>query len=106
MEEIKKQIETVEEHTEDVYQLAIKTLDRNYKRERFMIKCLLAIISALIVVLVWFGYIIYSTKNVTATQDGIYNNVKVDDKGNIITSELTQDEIQALIEALNEYNQN
>ena len=104
MEEIKKQIETVEEHTEDVYQLAIKPLDRNYKRER-----LLAIISALIVVLVWFGYIIYTTKNITntTTQDGVnFNAVKVDDEGNIVLGELTPEEMQTLIEALNEYNQN
>lgn len=109
MEEIKKQIENVEEHTEDVYQLAIKTLDRNYKRERFMIKCLLAIISALIVVLVWFGYIIYTTKNITntTTQDGVnFNAVKVDDEGNIMFGELTPEEMQTLIDALNEYNQN
>ena len=103
MEEIKKQIETVEEHTEDVYQLAIKTLDRNYKRERFMIKCLLAIIVALIAVLFYFGYVFKTTKGTynsnNTVQGGSYNIV--DEDGHIISSNLSSEDISRINEILN-----
>lgn len=107
--EIKNEVNQLEEHTEDVYQLAIRTLDRNYKRERFMIKCLLGIIAALIFVLLYFGYIIYTTKCITntTTQDGVnFNVVKVDDEGNIITSDLSAQEMQDIIDQLNQQKEN
>lgn len=74
--EIKENIQEVNDEMESVYKLAIDTMEKNYKRERFTVKCLLAIIVALLAINGFLAYQFVTTTVVETeewTQEGDYN---------------------------------
>lgn len=79
--EIKENIQEVNDEMESVYKLAIDTMEKNYKRERFTVKCLLAIIVALLAINGFLAYQFVTTTVVETeewTQEGDYNMYKKD----------------------------
>lgn len=102
LSEIKENIEEVKQSQENAYQLAIKVLEQNNKRERFTVKCLLAIIGALLIINGYFAYQFTTTtvmetyETTETTQDGMYNFY--DSEGNMISSDLSLEEMQELID--------
>lgn len=96
---IKDEVEEVRQGQENAYQLAIKVLEQNNKRERFTVKCLLAIIGALLIINGYFAYQFTTTTVVEAweaEQDRTYNFI--DSEGNVISSDLSLEEMKELIE--------
>ncbi len=98
---IKENVEQVRQGQENAYQLAIKVLEQNNKRERFTIKCLLTIIGALLIINGYFAYQFTNTAEITTTeiateQSGMYNFY--DSEGNMISSDLSLEEMQELID--------
>ena len=98
--EIKNNVKDLTKETESLYKLAIDTMEKNYKRERFTVKCLLGIIAVLLVI---NGFMAYQFATTTVmeteewTQEGDYDmynkdgstmtngelpNSKTDEKGN------------------------
>lgn len=74
--EIKENIQEVNDEMESVYKLAIDTMEKNYKRERFTVKCLLAIIVALLAINGFLAYQFVTTTVVETEewiQEGDYN---------------------------------
>lgn len=74
--EIKENIQEVNNEMESVYKLAIDTMEKNYKRERFTVKCLLAIIVALLAINGFLAYQFVTTTVVETEewiQEGDYN---------------------------------
>lgn len=101
LSEIKENIEEVKQSQENAHQLAIKVLEQNYKRERFINKCFLSIIGALLIINGYFAYQFTNTTEMTTTettteQSGMYNFY--DSEGNMISSDLSLEEMQELID--------
>lgn len=98
LDEIKEEIKKTKGETLNAYDLAIKTIEQNYKREKFMIKCLLAIILILLMINGYFAYVFTTTSVVETTteQEGIYNFC--DSEDNMVSSDLSLDEMKELIE--------
>ncbi len=100
IEDIKNSVEELTTETQSVYQLAIDTMEKNYKREKFTVKCLLGIIAVLLAINGFLAYQFATTTVVETeewTQEGDYNmynkdgstmtngelpNSKTDEKGN------------------------
>lgn len=98
--EIKNNVKDLTKETESLYKLAIDTMEKNYKRERFTVKCLLGIIAVLLAINGFLAYQFATTTVVETeewTQEGDYNmynkdgstmmngelpNSKTDEKGN------------------------
>lgn len=97
--EIKENIQEVNDEMESVYKLAIDTMEKNYKRERFTVKCLLAIIVALLAINGFFAYQFATTTvmETTTEQSGLYNFT--DSEGNVVSSDLSLEEMRELVEA-------
>ena len=74
--EIKENIQEVNDEMESGYILAVDTMEKNYKRERFTVKCLLAIIAALLAINGFLAYQFVTTTVVETEewiQEGDYN---------------------------------
>lgn len=86
IESIRNEVEEAKESQVNAYELAIRTIEQNYKREKFTVKCLLAII---IILLAINGYLAYrfATTTVVETweQDGDWN--AINDEGTMINGD-------------------
>lgn len=101
VEHIREDVEEVKESQKNAYELAIYTLEQNSKRERFIIKILVAIIIALLAINAYFAYVfttttVVTTEETTTEQSGLYNFY--DSEGNAISSDLSLEEMQELID--------
>lgn len=98
IKEIKNDVEDLTKETESIYKLAIDTMEKNYKRERFTVKCLLGIIAALLVINGFMAYQFATTTiaETTTEQSGVYNFT--DSEGNVISSDLSLEEMKELVE--------
>lgn len=77
VENIRDEFEEVKQSQNNAYELAIHTMEQNYKREKFITKVLLVIILVLLAINAYFAYV-YTTTTVVETtegwaQDGTYN---------------------------------
>ena len=78
VENIRDEFEEVKQSQKNAYELAIYTLEQNNKRERFIIKILVAIIIALLAINAYWAYLWSDTEWIETTmeewtQDGDYN---------------------------------
>ena len=77
IEEVREDIEEVNKKQMNAYELAIRTLEQNNKRERFIVRILLVIILILLGINAYFAYVFTTTTVVETTeewaQDGTYN---------------------------------
>ncbi len=77
VEFIKEDVEAVKQSHNNAYELAIHTMEQNYKREKFITKVLLVIILVLLAINAYFAYVFTTTTVVETTeewaQDGTYN---------------------------------
>jgi|GEM_PF-6213608 hypothetical protein len=97
--EIKNDVEDLTKETESLYKLAIDTMEKNYKRERFTVKCLLGIIAVLLAINGFLAYQFATTTvmETTTDQSGVYNFT--DSEGNVVSSDLSLEEMKELVEA-------
>lgn len=84
----------------NIYQFSLRMIEENYKREKFVVKVLFVICLALSAIVAGLSYTLATTSVVetttTTTQDGAYNFH--DSEGNLISSDLSLDEMQELID--------
>lgn len=78
VQNIRDEFEEVKQSQNNAYELAIHTMEQNYKREKFITKVLLVIILVLLAINAYFAYV-YTTTTVVETteewaQDGTYND--------------------------------
>lgn len=87
VENIREEFEEVKQSHNNAYELAIHTMEQNYKREKFITKVLLVIILVLLAINAYFAYVFTTTTVVETTQeqDGTYN--LIDSEGNMINSD-------------------
>ena len=100
LEKVSQRLAEVDNNQKSAYQVAVEAMNKHYDRESFMIKVLVAIIFALICLVTYQYYersqlIPYPTTE-TTTQDGLYNFH--DSEGNLISSDLSLEEMQELID--------
>lgn len=83
-----------------------KTLENQNKRTNFLIKVLVAIIFILLIINGYFAYVFTTTTVVETTteQQGVYNFI--DSKGNVVSSDLSLEEMQELIDINGKNNNN
>ena len=87
VQNIREEFEEVKQSQSNAYELAIHTLEQNYKREKFITKVLLVIILVLLAINAYFAYV-FTTTTVVETvqeQDGTYN--LIDSEGNMINGD-------------------
>lgn len=77
LQNIRDEFEEVKQSQNNAYELAIHTMEQNYKREKFITKMLLVIILLLLAINAYFAYQFTTTTVVETTeewaQDGTYN---------------------------------
>lgn len=73
-------------------------MEKNYKRERFTVKCLLGIIAVLLAINGFLAYQFATTTvmETTTDQSGVYNFT--DSEGNVVSSDLSLEEMKELVE--------
>ena len=87
-EEVREDIEEINKKQMNAYELAIHTMEQNYKREKFIVKILVSIIVILLAINGYFAYVFTTTTVIEETiteewtQDGDYNIYNKD--GNMI----------------------
>lgn len=102
LEDIKNEVEKTIKEQNSAYQLAISAMDKNYKREKFIVKILFVIILGLLAINGYFAYVfttttvLETTTTTTTEQQGLYNFY--DSEGNMVTSDLSLEEMQELID--------
>ena len=89
-EEVREDIEEMNKKQMNAYELAIHTMEQNYKREKFIVKILVSIIMILLAINGYFAYVFTTTtveERITEewTQDGDYNIYNKD--GNMINGD-------------------
>lgn len=100
--ENKKDLDDIRKNQENVYEFAIKQVEHNYKRERFIVKILTLIILLLLAINGYQSYklstLVVETSTYTEeyTQEGVYNFY--DSEGNLVSSDLSLEEMQELID--------
>lgn len=118
VEKVEKELDQIEKDASEAYRIALAALDaKNKETERkeatfektmkkAMIEKLALIVLNIITVLAFVYYItnygIMETTTTETTQDGLYNYYGVD--GDIISSDLSLDELQELIDYNRELN--
>lgn len=88
VEDIRKEVEESKRSQSNAYELAIQTLEQNYKREKFIVRILLAIILILLAINAYFAYVFTTTTVVEETvwtQDGEWN--AINDDGTMINGD-------------------
>ena len=99
LEKVNQRLAEVDNNQKSAYQIAVEAMNKYYDRESFMLKVLVAIIFAL-VCLVTYQYcerpqlILHTTTE--TTQEGLHNFY--DSEGNLISSDLSLEEMQELID--------
>lgn len=79
VENIRDEFEEVKQSQNNAYELAIHTMEQNYKREKFITKMLLVIILVLLAINAYFAYVFTTTTVVeTWTQEGEWNAMNED----------------------------
>lgn len=100
IEEIRKEVNEMEKELENqdtTMVLLEKSLDNSNRRHNMVIRCLMVIIVILLAINGYFAYIFTTTIVMETTeQEGVYNYV--DSDGNIISSDLSLEEMEQLIE--------
>lgn len=101
IETIRNEVEEAKESQVNAYELAIRTIEQNYKREKFMVKLMFVIILILLAIDGFLAYqfattTVVETTETTTDQTGAYNFV--DSEGNMISSDLSLEEMQELID--------
>lgn len=99
--DLKNDLEENKNSIDNVYEFAIRQVEQNYKREKFIVRILASIIAVLLVI---NGYMVYqiangeyiTTTTETTSQEGVYNFY--DSEGNMVSSDLSLDEMQELID--------
>lgn len=66
-EEVREDIEEMNKKQMNAYELAIHTMEQNYKREKFIVKILVAIIMILLAINGYFAYVFTTTTVVEET---------------------------------------
>ena len=61
VQNIRDEFEEVKQSQSNAYELAIHTLEQNYKREKFITKVLLVIILVLLAINAYFAYVFTTT---------------------------------------------
>ena len=75
-EEVREDIEEMNKKQMNAYELAIHTMEQNYKREKFIVKILVSIIVILLVINGYFAYVFTTTtviEETTWSQEGDWN---------------------------------
>lgn len=75
-EEVREDIEEMNKKQMNAYELAIHTMEQNYKREKFIVKILVAIIMILLAINGYFAYVFTTTtvvEETTWSQEGDWN---------------------------------
>ena len=65
IDDIKKQTKEIEKNTFNAYELAISAMEQNYKREKFVTKCLMIII---VILLAINGFLAYQLATTTVLE--------------------------------------
>lgn len=61
VQNIREEFEEVKQSQNNAYELAIHTMEQNYKREKFITKVLLVIILVLLAINAYFAYVFTTT---------------------------------------------
>ena len=100
IDDIRKEVNEMEKELENydtTMVLLEKSLDNSNRRHNMVIRCLMVIIVILLAINGYFAYMFTTTTVMEATeQEGVYNYV--DSDGNIISSDLSLEEMEQLIE--------
>ena len=75
-EEVREDIEEMNKKQMNAYELAIHTMEQNYKREKFIVKILVSIIVILLAINGYFAYVFTTTtviEETTWSQEGDWN---------------------------------
>lgn len=108
IEEIKKDKEEIFELGEKIdnsFEFMSKQMERNYQREKFHSKILFIIIIVLLLIIGYDSYMdANSTVMETSEQEGIYNYI--DSEGNMISSDLSLEDMKELIRINGENKEN
>lgn len=103
IEEIRKEVKEMEKELENqdtTMVLLEKSLDNSNRRHNMVIRCLMVIIVILLVINGYFAYKFTNTTVMETTeetsQEGVYNFV--DSEGNMVSSDLSLEEMQELID--------
>lgn len=101
MKKLGKTSKKLKKRQAGAYEIAIKTMAQNYEREKRMVRILFVIILALLAINAYFAYqftttSVMTTEETTTEQNGAYNFY--DSEGNMISSDLSLDEMQELID--------
>ncbi len=101
IDEIRKEVKEMEKELENkdtTMVLLEKSLDNSNRRHNMVIRCLMVIIVILLAINGYFAYMFTTTTvmETTTEQDGVYNFV--DSEGNMVSSDLSLEEMKELIE--------
>ena len=77
-EEVREDIEEMNKKQMNAYELAIHTMEQNYKREKFIVKILVSIIMILLAINGYFAYVFTTTIVMETTQVANSSGVKFD----------------------------
>lgn len=77
-EEVREDIEEMNKKQMNAYELAIHTMEQNYKREKFIVKILVSIIVILLAINGYFAYVFTTTIVMETTQVANSSGVKFD----------------------------
>lgn len=98
----------MEQNDHELYQFALQMIDNNYKRERFIVKVLFVLCIILAGITAYLSYTLATTSVVETTTTTTTNSQELagaynfyDSEGNLVSSDLSLDEMKELI-ALNE----
>ena len=90
--DLKNDLEENRNNIDNVYEFAIRQVEQNYKREKFIVRILASIIAVLLAINGYMAYQIangeytITTTTETTSQDGVYNIY--DSEGNVVSSDL------------------
>lgn len=103
IEEIRKEVKEMEKELENqdtTMVLLEKSLDNSNRRHNMVIRCLVGIIIVLLAIVAYDTYMDANTGELITTeettQEGVYNFV--DSEGNLVSSDLSLEEMKELIE--------
>ena len=77
-EEVREDIEEMNKKQMNAYELAIHTMEQNYKREKFIVKILVSIIMILLAINGYFAYVFTTTIVMETTQVANSSGIKFD----------------------------
>ena len=99
MKDIEKDLNETNQEMRNVYDLTLKIMEKKDNLSKFIIRCFLVITVILLLINGYLGYTLATTTVLDTNetnQEGVYNFV--DSEGNMVSSDLSLEEMKELIE--------